>query len=209
MLAGYLDVTLPVRPETGFGMRLDPENNAISDLAEGGVAARAGMQVGDLIVLIDEKVVTNFDAAHGPVEGTLLVQSAPVNIFPVQNALAAGQQVAHSIRLLRAIDPSTLPVVPEPESGDQLLREFEAQAQAQARYATRPGVQPYAWAGEIAVPDETFGARGGESIKSKYNLKAGAALPPLQKVVASHETDLRKTMLVGAGRPSLFMQHQR
>ena len=208
MLAGYLDVTLPARPEGGFGMRLDPENNAISDLAEGGVAAMGGMQVGDLVVMIDDKVVTNFDATDGPVEGTLLVQSAPVNIFPVQNALAAGQNTSHSIRLLRTIDPSTLPV-PEPESGDQLLREFEAQAQAQVRYATHPGVQPYSWAGEISVPDETFGARGGESIKTKYNLKPGAALPPLQNVVASHETDLRKTMLVGEGRPSLFMQHQR
>jgi hypothetical protein len=222
MLAGYLDVTLPARPDAGYGMMLDPETNAITELAEGGVAMMSGIIVGDLCVMIDDTIVTNFDAKPGPVEGTLLVQSGPQNILPVQQALTTGAQ-SHTMRLLRLIDPDTLPspspaegqggdqqLQADPEHHQHLLREFEAQAQAQARYASNPGMSPheqYPWAGDISVPDETFGARGGLSLKSKYNLKPGTELPPVQNIISSHDSELRKTMLI-SGRPSLFMKHQ-
>merc|ERR1719473_33652 len=111
MLAGWLDVTMP-HPEggAGFGMTLDLSNNSISSLAEGGMAMAAGMNEGDLIVSIDGARITEFDGQPGPVGGTLLMTSEPQAIMPAVEALAPAP--SHEFRLLRLIDPASIPESP-------------------------------------------------------------------------------------------------
>lgn len=234
MLAGWLEVEVG-RTADGLGLVVDGSNNAVSSLTEGGSAMQAGMNVGDLIVSIDGQAITEFDGQPGPAGGTVLVTSEPMSIMAAKDAINPSAS-SHSMQLLRIIDPATLPgsplnspgrpqqpaaatytqaasAAPQPQPAayqqvDVAQEQQQAEFQrANAAYAAADLEEHYPWAGDIHVPDASFGASGSfGNFKAKYNLGAGSALPPVQSVAVTHETNLRKTMF--SGRPSNIFQHQ-
>ena len=231
MLAGWIELAVPSPGPSGFGMILDSSNNSISSLADDGIAMKSGMQVGDLIVSIDGTTITEFDGQPGPVGGTVLCTSEPQSMAAAAEAIAPNVPT-HAFRLLRLIDPSSIPESPlnspSYQSQDEAVappRQPPPQPQHIPQQAPQVYVHPdrpmsqdplahYPWATEIVLPDHSFGASGGRgdsAIKLKYNIAPGSALPPLPQVVPSHETEMRKTMFSGrsTGQPAIFMNSKR
>jgi len=180
MLASPIEVLVPNIDGVSLGVVVEGSNNAVHDLEEDGVAMRAGLRIGDLILELDGTLITECDKQPGPVDGTLLVTSEPQSIHGAHAALDPLAN-PHRFMVLRLTDPESITASPPVSAAAAQQYEPPRQPSAPppqpATSAAQP--QPYDWETQIAVPD----AAGQPVVKNKYNisynLNSGTPMPTM------------------------------
>ena len=196
MLAGWITVEM-ARP---FGMVIDGSNNSLQDVSAGSAAEAVGLEAGDLIVAIDGTRITQFEMRDGPREGTIIMTCEPEASMGAQAAVDPNASF-HSLTLLRELNPAVFGKPVSPPQVEQIIQPPPSATPSLQQQPSRAQPSPpsnplehYPWATEIQLPDATFGATMGESIKAKYNLPFGTALPPMQTISKTADAYERKKM---------------
>mmetsp|Transcript_14596 Transcript_14596/g.29570 ORF Transcript_14596/g.29570 Transcript_14596/m.29570 type:complete len:237 (+) Transcript_14596:38-748(+) len=186
----------------GLGLMLTGDSNMVADIHSDGPGARGGVMVGDIILAVDDRVVTSVDWRPAAEEGVVVCR-APYALEPAGLALDRTKPTV-SLKVLRPVEPQ-----PAEEIAPPSLAEEMAAARARVPQAPSPSRAPapqtsvaeqpppsaqerermtaqvhamYPWATQIETAD---------GVKNKYNLAQGTTLQPLQPL---QPLDLDATM---------------
>ena len=175
-----------------LGVIIDAASNRIEQVHPGSPAASAGLFEGDLVIAIDEQIITDFQWSAGPEEGTMIVAVNSPNSVVAASAAINPARPAHVFQVLRPIFEQQEAAVPPPQQ--QYVPPppmAEPPQYHQAQYSPPPSEPPqenplahYPWATHISTSND--------GLKAKYNIKQGTTLVPMPDVRASFESKGRK-----------------
>ena len=196
----------------GLGLMLTGDTNMVADIHPEGAGAKGGMMVGDIILAVDDRVVTSVDWRPSDDEG-LVVCRAPFALEPAGLALDPTKP-AVSLKVLRPVEARQAEERAPPSLAEEMAAARASVPQEPPSPQRRPAQQAhvaeqrpptaqerermtaqvhamYPWATQIATAD------GG--MKNKYNLAQGTSLQPLQQLQPlDPDATMRKTAAFAA-----------
>jgi hypothetical protein len=178
----------------GLGLMLTGESNMVADIHPEGPGAQGGMMVGDVILAVDDQVVTSVDWRPSEDEGVVLCKE-PHALEPAGLALDRTKPSV-SLKVLRPVELRQEETAPPSLAEEMAAARGHVPVGQEVPSPQRPSAQPtyvaeqrpptaqeraqmtaqvhamYPWATQIPTAD------GG--MKNKYNLAQGTTLQPLQ-----------------------------
>jgi len=217
LLCRLLDVRVPFNASEGFGMMVDGASQVITEIKVDGAAARAGVQEGDVIMTVDNTVVTDASWMATNEEGVFLC-GAPTAIMPASQAVNPEAEVA-AFKLLRPLVEGEMAKPQLDQAGEAAVMarleaaEAAAKEKAQSEALRRAAAEQDAAEREEAArleearayaeasapsrdpyaearahyPWATEILTADDQVKTKYNMVRGTVLQPLPQVVVSKD----------------------
>jgi len=197
----------------GLGLMLTADSNMVADIHPEGPGARGGVMVGDVILAVDDRVVTSIDWRPSDDEGVVVCRE-PYALEPAGLALDPTKP-AVSLKVLRQVDLRQEEMAPPSLAEEMAAARGHVPVGQEVPSPQRPPAQPahvaeqrpptaqeraqmtaqvhamYPWATQIPTAD------GG--MKNKYNLAQGTTLQPLQPLQPlDPDATMRKTAAFAA-----------
>jgi len=184
-----MQLTLP-RTGEGLGIALEHSTNRVLQLNES--AAKHGIQPGDVVLGVEDTVVTYIASGNPGIE-----DGTPMPRMPASQAVdPTKREVTLTVlRMPFAGAESTPPVAapaeaersveqPEPDAFDEAEQATATKEWERQQAANTEALENYPWAHDFVTADG--------QVKPMYNVKRGTVLQPLPQVQPSMGASLRK-----------------